>query len=1236
VVTPIASAAALAGRYLLREQLGAGAMGTVFRAHDQQRGVPVAIKILPEIRAAALYSFKREFRDLADLVHPNLVTLYELAEWQGTWFLAMELIEGAVNFLDHLRPASVTSPPTETLTRELIGTTDVAAPVLSDHPVAEVDYDRLRAAMRQLCTGVAALHSAGKLHRDLKPSNVLVTPARRVVICDFGLVADVAARDTQRRNDGWGTPAYMAPEACAGGEVGPHSDWYSVGVMLFQALTGRLPFAGNPQTVAARKQQVEPTPPVALLPTIPEQWNSLCLALLQRDPSKRMRGSELLAALGGTMEGAAGPITEPSLVGREEQLDALHQAFATAQRGGRCVAAFVCARSGMGKSALVRTFLQQLRERHAALWIMEGRCYERESVPYKAMDPIVDSLASQLTALPAAELEAVLPVDIGVLARLFPVLLRLPPLRSTVQDEAAATDAIALRRTAAQTLRQLLARLQRTRPVVLWIDDLQWGDMDSATLLAELIYHPESPPVLLIASYRAEDVDAPLVRTLLEHERGTSEVVPIDLLPLTEAEVLQLANELIGVHATPAIAREITRDSEGSPFFAAELLRARADQRLANETVSMDTVLSRRFAALPDDALALLQTIAVAARPVPALIAGTAAGVATEVAAVTLLAGQRLIRVRAGTEPLEIESFHDRIRETVVSRLDDTSLRSCHRRLADALEAWGQADAETLLAHCLGAGEPARATVHALAAADRASRALAFDRAARLYQVALDLDTLAPDRSRQVRTQRADALVNAGRGSDAAAEYLVAAQGADPDMVVHCESLAAEHLLVSGHIESGLQVLTRLCRAVGVRMPRARSAALFWLLWHRFQLRLRDLRWTPKPADQLSRREQVRLRVHRAAGTLGMIDTIRGAEFHARGLRLALEIGEPIEVARAIAHEATYLASQGLGMMPRAERYMAQAKRILQQHPSEWLSFYISVTEVFLLVFGNRMRDALELAQRCVVTARRFPGNSWGESTARIMEFNCLRALGEYSTWRQRYDVYLTDITERGDRYAETTLRCLSVGLWLAEDRPDMARGELALIDWNAPEASYHVQKFYEVSGRIEIALYEGDIASAIEATAGWRSTLRRGLLLRVRVLRQSSAWLDGRVALAAAVARHDRRFLRCAKRRARELEREPAATASPMTVLFAALLRAGIACQEQQTAAAAGWLRRAADLADQIDYRTIASAARWQRARLLGDDPAATLAEFRQLGVVDAARLSAMLVPGISAPAAR
>src|ERR1700704_1704293 len=313
-------------RFRIRRRLGSGGMGVVYEAHDRETDKVVALKTLTRAEASHISRFKNEFRSLSDVSHPNLVSLYEFMSDGQYWFFTMELVSG-VNFLEYVRPGyqarHVQSSRTPTLrktpkdsdddekladyeaeTRQLESIRDSepvgTAPEIPQETTlsrSKLDLNRLNVAIRQLAEGLHALHETGKLHRDIKPSNVLITKEGRVVILDFGLVAEVEGREPYDSATLAGTPDYMSPEQGGQLPISRASDWYSVGVILYQALTGRLPFAGRFFEVMMNKQNFDPPPPSDIVRDVPPQLEDLCIRLLRRKPEERPTGREVLRIL---------------------------------------------------------------------------------------------------------------------------------------------------------------------------------------------------------------------------------------------------------------------------------------------------------------------------------------------------------------------------------------------------------------------------------------------------------------------------------------------------------------------------------------------------------------------------------------------------------------------------------------------------------------------------------------------------------------------------------------------------------------------------------------------------------------------------------------------------------------------------------------------------------------------------------------------------------------------------
>lgn len=264
----------LAGRYEILGLLGVGGMGTVYRVRDHELDEIVALKLLSSDLGAgadALQRFRREVRIARKVTHPNVARTFDIGEHEGARFLTMEYVEGEA--LD------------ARLSRGRLAATEVVRLALG------------------VCAGLGAAHAAGVVHRDLKPANVLLGK-ERVVITDFGIARALESNDARTTSIA-GTPAYMAPEQVEGKELDGRADLYALGVMLFEMLTGKLPFTGDSPVVLAAARLIRPAPdPASVEPTLTPDLAALVRALLARDPGARPADA---AAVAQALAGASLP-----------------------------------------------------------------------------------------------------------------------------------------------------------------------------------------------------------------------------------------------------------------------------------------------------------------------------------------------------------------------------------------------------------------------------------------------------------------------------------------------------------------------------------------------------------------------------------------------------------------------------------------------------------------------------------------------------------------------------------------------------------------------------------------------------------------------------------------------------------------------------------------------------------------------------------------------------------------
>jgi eukaryotic-like serine/threonine-protein kinase len=270
------------GRYRVLRKLGAGGMADVYLAEDEELGRRVAIKILNDRHAndeQFVERFRREAKNAAGLSHPNIVAIYDRGEAEGTYYIAMEFLDG----------------------RSLKELLIARGPMPIDDAIAYT---------RQILNALRFAHKKGVVHRDIKPHNVMVDPDGRVKVTDFGIARAGASQMTEAGAI-VGTAQYLSPEQARGAAVDQRSDLYSVGVVLYEMLTGSVPFSGEtPVEIAMKHLSDAPRPPSTVRPDISPDLDMIVLRALAKDPDDRFQSAEEMDAELARVAGGGSVTTE--------------------------------------------------------------------------------------------------------------------------------------------------------------------------------------------------------------------------------------------------------------------------------------------------------------------------------------------------------------------------------------------------------------------------------------------------------------------------------------------------------------------------------------------------------------------------------------------------------------------------------------------------------------------------------------------------------------------------------------------------------------------------------------------------------------------------------------------------------------------------------------------------------------------------------------------------------------
>ncbi len=716
-------------RYRITGELGRGAMGTIHRAEDTLLDRPVALKM---ITAAQLTEDNRvrllsEARAAARLNHPNIVAVYDAGEENQVPFIVMELVEGGS--LYEKKPDST---------------------------------DEIISISRQICAALGHAHQHGIVHRDLKPENVLRSGNGTVKLNDFGMAHSFSSR-ISNEGDLLGTVYYIAPETIQGKVVDGRADLYALGVMLYEWLTGRLPFtAEDPVAVISQHLYAPLVPPHIYATQITPELEDLVLRLLSKDPADRPQSAsaveQILSGLGSGQASdlPVNPIyrldrfVRGKLVGREKELEQGRAIWHQVLTGSSQVL-LVSGEPGIGKTRFTRELIANATISGGRCLV--GECFSESGAPYEPLVPMIRETMGE-----GAKIKLNLPgYVVSDLAKITPGLEWLQPETSPRQ----VLDALAEQQHIFESIFTWADALSRLNPLLLFFDDIHWGDSATLLMIRHLAHRLENQRVMIILSYREIELrDDELANHILHELLRDHLARRVKLTRFTPEQTgLMIATMLTPAGSIdPELIDAIHRETEGNPFFIEEVCKTLLEEGLLcferGEWVSpgieditipqsIRLTVQSRLSRLPEDAQDVLRLAAVIGREFEFNILVKACEKGEERIIECLEASEKAQIIRelkkGGPENVTFAFEHALIPATLREEISGLRRQRYHRRVAEAVQDIHPEDYETLSYHYEECGDADKAFENYRKAGSRALSIFANQEAMEYFEKALDL-----------------------------------------------------------------------------------------------------------------------------------------------------------------------------------------------------------------------------------------------------------------------------------------------------------------------------------------------------------------------------------------------------------------------------------------------------------------------------------------------------------------
>lgn len=927
-------------RYRLNELIGRGGMGVVYRGHDILLQREIALKLMAntsmgdDVRQRML----REAQLAAQLTHPNIVAVHDAGQVSGTPYIVMELVEG--HTLRQFRG--------ESLNQVIV--------------IAE-----------QICLALSHAHQHGVVHRDLKPENIIIGSNGIVKLMDFGL-AHLHTSNLTATGVMLGTVNYMAPEQIRGDKLDPRTDLYALGVMLYEMLTGSVPFeADTALAVITQHLYAPPVPACARNAQIPAVLDGLISQLLSKEPAERPNSAEevraaLLASISVPAEEqpadvpALERITRGRLIGRREEVQQVraHLRQAMAGKGGLVL---ISGEPGIGKSRLAQEVMAEADA--SGGHVLRALCFEEGGGPYDVFAQLLRTVLLEDIALP--ELPDFVLSDLLTIA---------PDLQSAFPDHLPQPvgDSQFQQQRLLQSVNTFFQRLAEKRLLVVVIEDLHWADASTLIQIGHLARHLAHWPLLLLATYReVELTHNPAFQRLLAGLNRERVGTRIKIARLGLDETRTLLASMFAEEITDDFLEGIYKETEGNPFFVEEICKALLESgRLYYQEgqwhrpsiqelripQGIRVAIEERVGKLPHECREVLNMAAIFGQRFYYDALQLASNMDDELVLLALEQAEdaQLIQGSSDNYGVSFTFVHALIPSSLAENLNILRRQRMHARAAEALLQVRPDDFETLAHHFSAAGNLDKAIEYYRMAAARSRSVYAYDLALEQIQTVVDLVKM--DSQSTIRADIYEEL-------------------ADVQTIYGQADLAIENyrhaldLLASAKDPDRLTVI-RLHRKLIDSMTRV----LWFDDWARVQhLVDRSLREAPLLVEEVPPHAEVVYLYQAISSTIGRDPILTRAqsveEYAQKALEIAEQLGEPRVKSAALG--AMVVMQLLLGNPQLSHSYSEERLALIEEHLPEDIVERIDVLRLLtqsLMQMGEFPR-ALELSREAYQLAGR-------------------------------------------------------------------------------------------------------------------------------------------------------------------------------------------------------------------------------------------------------------------------